>query len=364
MSVDLDTATMLGDSARRYADQQYSFHARHAVLADAAGYSAAAWADYARFGWLALRLPEHAGGLAADIGSVAALMDVVGSHLLLEPLLSSAIVATDLVVQAGTAAQHERLLHALADGTLMLAFAHADAALGRPLPQLRDGRLHGRVEAVLHGDAAGQFIVAAIDAATACPALVLVPAAAAGVSVAPFRLIDGRGAANVGFDSAPAEAMTGVPAAGVQALIDATLAAATVAQCAEANAITRRLVEATTAYLKIRHQFGKAIGTNQALQHRAVDLLFLQQEIAAMTHYAQDALALPAPARDRAVSAAKAFIGDAARRIANEAVQMHGGLGVTDELDISHYFRRLMVNAALFGARDAHFARFVAAAAP
>ena len=82
-----------------------------------------------------------------------------------------------------------------------------------------------------------------------------------------------------------------------------------------------------------------------------------------MTHYAQDALALPAPARDRAVSAAKAFIGDAARRIANEAVQMHGGLGVTDELDISHYFRRLMVNAALFGARDAHFARFVAAAA-
>jgi alkylation response protein AidB-like acyl-CoA dehydrogenase len=363
MSVDLETAVMMGDSARRYADERYHFLARHAVLADAAGYSRAAWHDYASFGWLALRQPEAAGGLAADIAAVCALMEVAGSHLLMEPLLASALIATDLVVLAGNAAQQDRLLPALAEGTSILAFAHADVAQGAALPTLHAGRLQGRVDAVLHGDAADLFIVAAREHATAHPVLMLVPADAPGMQVARYRFIDGRGAANLLFDGAPAESLDGAPHAEIQAIIDKVLATAVVAQCAEVNAITRRLMEATTAYLKIRHQFGKPIGTNQALQHRAVDLLFLQQEIAAMARHAQDALALPAPARDKAVSAAKAYIAQAARRIGNEAVQMHGGVGVTDELDISHYFRRLMVNAALFGTRDAHFARFIAASA-
>jgi hypothetical protein len=132
-----------------------------------------------------------------------------------------------------------------------------------------------------------------------------------------------------------------------------------VASCAEALGIVRMLVAATCDYLKIRKQFGRPIGSNQALQHRAVEMFLLQEEIAALTLAAQRALASPPAERARVVSGAKAYICDAARIVANEAVQMHGGVGLTEELDVSHYFRRLMVNAALFGSRDEHFARFL-----
>ena len=138
---------------------------------------------------------------------------------------------------------------------------------------------------------------------------------------------------------------------------------AAAAQCAEALGIVRVLVATTCEYLKMRKQFGKAIGSNQALQHRAVDMFLLQEEIAALTSAAQRALARPAGERARVVSGAKAYVSNAARQVANEAVQMHGGVGLTDELDVSHYFRRLMVNATLFGSRDEHFSRFLAAAA-
>ena len=136
----------------------------------------------------------------------------------------------------------------------------------------------------------------------------------------------------------------------------------TVAEFAEALGAVRSLVATTCDYLKVRKQFGKTIGSYQALQHRMVDMFLLQEEIRALTRAAQRALHGPVAERARIVSGAKAYIGGAARHVANEAVQMHGGLGVTDELDVSHYFRRVMVINALFGSRDQHFGRFVDAA--
>jgi alkylation response protein AidB-like acyl-CoA dehydrogenase len=153
------------------------------------------------------------------------------------------------------------------------------------------------------------------------------------------------------------EALAAGPAAAEA--VETVLAEATVALCAEACGIVRALVAATCDYLKLRRQFGRALGNNQVLQHRMVDMLILQQEIAALTARAQAALAGPVLERTLAVSAAKAYISRAARQVANEAVQMHGGVGVTEELAVSHHFRRLMVNAALFGDRDAQFAQFL-----
>ena len=138
---------------------------------------------------------------------------------------------------------------------------------------------------------------------------------------------------------------------------------AAVALCAETLGVVRSLVDATCNYLKVRKQFGRTIGSNQALQHRMVDLFLLQEEVQALTRAAQRGLDAEPAQRRRAVSGARAFIAMAARRVANEAVQMHGGLGITEELDISHYFRRVMVINALFGSRHEHFARFVEAAA-
>ena len=363
MSMDTETAAMLRDSAQRYAADNYSFLQRHAVLADPAGYSASAWQTYAELGWLALRLPEEQGGLNADALAIGALMEVVGARLLMEPILASAIVGTGLLLSRGSAAQRERLMPGLANGSLKLAFAQAEAADGSGACEVRNGRLAGAKVGILHGDIADRLIISAADAEEGGGTrLYLVDPAAAGVETTRYRLVDGRGAANLRFAGAAVERLDPDHSGSAQAAIDEVLDQAAAAQCAEALGIVRVLVATTCEYLKIRKQFGRPIGTNQALQHRAVDMFLLQEEIAALTAAAQRALSRPAGERARVVSGARAYVSSAARQLANEAVQMHGGLGLTEELDVSHYFRRLMVNAALFGSRDEHLSRFLAAA--
>ena len=364
MNMDFEAAAMLRDSAQHYAADRYSFLQRHAVLADPAGYSARCWHDYAELGWLALRLPEDDGGMNADPLAVGALMEVVGSRLLMEPVLASAIVATGLLLDQGSAAQQALLLPKLASGALKLAFAETEPSGASKPCEVRAGRLTGRKIAVLHGDIADKLIVAAADPHNRDGTrLYLVDSGSPEVDVVRYRLVDRRGAANVRFEAAPVELLEAGHGDSAEAAIAEAHDQATVAQCAEALGIVRALVATTCDYLKVRKQFGRAIGTNQALQHRAVDMFLLQEEVAALTAAAQRALGGPANERARLVSGARAYISHAARHVANEAVQMHGGVGVTEELDISHYFRRLMVNAALFGGREEHFTRFVAATA-
>lgn len=360
MSTDLETIAMLRDTAARYADDHYSFHQRWAVLDAPEGYSPKAWDDLAELGLLALRLPEDDGGLDGDAVAVGAVMEIVGSRLLMEPLFASAVVATGLLLKQGSAAQKAALLPQLADGSLILAFADEDAASDRCV--LEGERLTGTKIGVLHGDIAGKLLVSARDAASGEPAVVIVDADATGVMRREYRLVDGRGAALVSFDGVLVERMqpeSGLSAAA--ALADIRDEAA-VALCAESLGIVNSVMTVTTEYLKVRKQFGRPIGTNQALQHRLVDCFLLQEEVRALTAAAQKALAGPAEERARVVSGARAYVIQAARKVCNEAVQMHGGVGVTDELDVSHYFRRLMTNAALFGNRDAQFTRFVDAA--
>ena len=356
MNIDFDMATMLADSAARYTSDNYHFLARHAILAQPGGYSKAAWNDYAGFGWLALRLPQQAGGLDADIVAVGALMETVGARLLMEPMLASAIVGTELLCRLGSSAQCDALLPRVADGSLKLAFIHAAPGGGAALAQVADGKLSGSYEGVLQADLADLWLVAAAsgDGGTQ---VVLVDPRAQGVAMAAYRMVDDRRAANVRFDDVSAEPLAGDAGEAIAYVLDL----ASVAQCAEALGIVKMLNSATLDYLKLRKQFGKPIGSNQALQHRAADTYFLELEIAALARHAQMAMGLPAAERAAQVSAARAYIVNAARKVANEAVQMHGGVGLTDELDISHYFRRLMVNAALFGNRAMHFDRYMGA---
>jgi alkylation response protein AidB-like acyl-CoA dehydrogenase len=360
MTTDADTIDMLRDTMQRYAAEQYSFAQRRAVLAE--GSSGRAWRDYAEFGWLALRLPEADGGIGADATAIGALMEVVGARLLMEPVLASAVLGTGLVLAAANATQRAAMLPALAEGALTLAFACEDDPTAGAACELRGQRLHGAKLNVLHGDVAGRLIVSARDAdAAGAWALCLVDPAAAGVQRRSYRLIDGRGAAALRFDGARVERLEATDAA---AAIARARDEASVALCAEALGVVRSLVSATCDYLKVRKQFGRTIGSNQALQHRMVEMYLLQQEVQALTRTAQRSLdAEPADPtqRARAISGARAYIAGAARRVANDAVQLHGGLGITEELDISHYFRRVMVINALFGNRDEHLARFVEA---
>lgn len=365
-TADDELVTMLRDSLERYTAEHYSFEQRRALLASPLRYGARAWADYAGFGWLALRLPEEQGGMGADAAAIGALMEVSGARLLLEPILASAVIGSGLVLKLGSAAQQALLLPALAQGSLRLAFAHDESAFGQgPAAvrcQLREGRLHGRKLAVLHGDCADRLIVSA-RAESGQLGLYLVDTRDAAVQRQVYPLLDGRGAATIDFQGAPVEALQSGTLSAEAALAEA-LDEAAVALCSETLGILRVLNTVTCDYLKLRKQFGRPIGTNQVLQHRMVEMFMLQEEVRALTAAAQRALAeAPSAARTRQISGARAYACAAARRIANEAVQMHGGIGVTEELNVSHYYRRLMVLNTLYGNRDYHLARFSAAAA-
>jgi alkylation response protein AidB-like acyl-CoA dehydrogenase len=354
MSTDHDTITMLRDAARRYTADHYDFHERAKVIGQPPGFSAQAWRDYADFGWLALRLPEDDGGIDADAAAIGVLMEAAGRRLLLEPLLASTVLGTGLLLRRGSAAQREAWLPRLADGSVKLAFAHEDDA--RAACVWRDGRLNGSKIGVLHGDIADRVIVSARNEG-GDPVLCMV--AAEEMVCSSYRLVDGRGAAKLHFEGSRAELLGGAGKPALDA-IALTLDEAAVALCAEAYGVIASLVAITCDYLKIRKQFGKPIGSNQVLQHRMVDMYLLQEETRALADAAQAALDLPQAERERIVSGARAYIGGAVRRVANEAVQMHGGLGITEELDVSHYFRRAMTIDSLFGGRDPHMARFTA----
>jgi len=268
---------------------------------------------------------------------------------------------------------HHETLNAFADDELACEY--------------RQGALYGSKLAALHADCADKLIVSARDTSTYGPVgLYLVDAGAPGLHVDAFRLLDGRGAANLHFDAVVAEPLDAPGSRDAsRAALAVALEEATVALCREALGAIRALNAATLAYVKTRKQFGRAIGANQALQHRLVETYVLEQEVRAMTLAAERALdagvagagaadaigvgvagagaaGAPGPAtnaeRMRIISGARAFICDAARRVAAEAVQMHGGIGVSDELDVSHYYRRVMVIGTLFGNREFHFTRF------
>jgi alkylation response protein AidB-like acyl-CoA dehydrogenase len=290
-------------------------------------------------------------------------MEAVGANLMLEPILASVILCTGLVLKRAAATQRSEILPRLADGSLRLALAHQES-LQANAPTLcacefRQGALYGNKVAVLHGDCADRFIVSARDVdAGGKLSLFLVEATAPGVARRGFSLLDGRGAANLSFAGAKAQSFA--PAAldaDVEALAECMQEAA-VALCSEALGVIRVLNATTLQYLKVRKQFGRAIGSNQALQHRMVEMYMLEQEVRALTLAAQRALQEGGAGSARIISGARAFTCGAARHVAAEAVQMHGGIGITDELDVSHYYRRAQVLGTLFGNRDFHLACF------
>ena len=345
MSTDRDEILeMLRDSMQRYAADNYNFASRKKVLKSSAGYSEDAWKTYAELGWLAMRLSAEQGGIDADARTLGAAMEVVGSQLLMEPLLASTILATGILQRAATPAQQQAWLPALASGKIKMAVALDGKC------EWRGGKLSGLAQCVLHADGADRVIVAAQNV------FCLVDPVGAGVARKNFRLVDGRGAANLEFKEVVAEPLG---LTNDESAIQCARDEATVALCAEALGAMRRLIEITNAYIKMRVQFGKPIGNNQVLQHRMVDMYLLQEETRAVTAAAQDALDNIAPDRARTVSGAMAYVSRAARKVASEAIQMHGGIGITEELEVSHYYRRVMVINSLFGNRDQHFVRFL-----
>ena len=328
-ALDAETLGMLADALDRYGQDKYSFDARKRLFESPAGFSVNVWKDYARMGWLAAPMSIEAGGLGSDPAAIAELMRFSGKYLALEPLFASVVLCGRLLALASERGDENarEQLHALASGSRLFALAHAeclaDGVDGVVATHFTKGKLTGRKLIVLHGDTADELIVSALDSSADSTGLSLfmVPVLQTGVRKTSYKLLDGRGAASFEFDAAAAT-LVGPRGAG-KTLLEETFDHARLALCAEAHGAICALNRLTLAYLKERRQFGRPIGTNQALQHRMVELFLLEQETAAVVSASQRAIAfsgplngpLNGPMRKRAAMGAVAHTMSAGRMI-------------------------------------------------
>lgn len=362
------------DSLDRWLGKQYGFEDRKKVVASDVGMSDAAWSTYAEMGLLALPIPEADGGLGGSGVDVGIVMAALGKALAVEPYLATVVLGAGLVALAGDDAQRASILPAVADGSLKLALAHQEPGsrharyrvATRATKQGAGWTITGAKAMVLGAPQADRLIIVARtsgrdDEADGLSAF-LVDRDASGVSSKACRNHDGQRAADVSLDGVIVDdgARLG-PVGQLAPLLDAVLDRATAAVCEEAVGIMAALNDQTLAYLKTRKQFGVTIGSFQALQHRMADMVVALEQARSMATLASVKAWSADPAeRARTVSAAKAYIGIQARHVGQEAVQMHGGMGLVDELIVSHWFRRLTLIEYAFGDTDHHFARFSA----
>lgn len=365
--------SMLRDSVARFMQARYAFSQRNAYRAQQAGYAKANWEIFAELGWLAAPFAEADGGLGGGAQEISIMMDAVGRSLVVEPYLPTVVLCGTLLARLGSEGQKAAHLAPLIAGEATLAFACAELE-GRFDPAFckteasanADGYLlNGRKSVVLHGGAADRLLVLARTSGDAASrhglSLFIVSRSAIGVTVTGYPTIDGLRAAEVSLQDVQVrrEDVLGPLDAAIDA-VECALDHGAAALVCEAAAAMKVLCETTLDYVKTRVQFGKPIGANQALQHRLVDMYSLTRESESMAKYAIDALAeTDATARKRAVSAAKSLVGRAGVQVGKEAVQLHGAIGMTDECNVSHYFKRLTMIETLFGNSDWHEQRYM-----
>ncbi len=353
----------LAESLQRLLIEENAFELRRRRLCAAAPDRLALWPQLAEMGIIGAAFPEAHRGFAGDARTLAVILSELGVSLAVEPYLGAAVIA-GRVLQRCTAPSTSALIDRLISGNLICVVAHDSggdpfATPGALAQSCDDGwLLSGHLNCVRHADVADSFLVAAVD--TGATSLFHVPHNTTGLSVESYRLIDSAGAGNLHFDRARlrAEARLSFDAADEDVLHDA-LEWGLFGLAAETAGIVGALNRATFSYLNTRKQFGVPLSSFQALQHRAADMHIAAEEIAAMVDAAIESLAAPASAiRSAVLSATKAVADSASLRIGHEAVQMHGAMGVSDELNISHYARRLAAIRAELGGAEIHRQRF------
>lgn len=361
-----DEQQQFADALRRYLSEQYGFEARQAIVRSDTGMSDTQWQALAELGLTALPVPEAQGGLGGSAIDMLVVMQELGRALVVEPYWATAVGVEALRVAGSGAGEDAALLEAVAQGNKRLAVAFHEPNARYDLFALdtracaQDGayRLTGTKSVVQSGAQADVWIVPArLDDGTV--GLFVVERGAALAEVTDYRTIDGQRAATIRLNGTRARQLTGGArdAAALERIADY----ATVLLCAEAIGALDALNRATVEYTKTREQFGVPIARFQALQHRMVDMLIHAEQARSLTYlaavrYASD----DADTRRKAVSAAKVRVGQAARFVGQQAVQLHGGMGVTNEVAAAHLFKRLAIIETTLGDTDHHLARFAA----
>ena len=345
---------MIQSVVDRYINERYAPGNRVQYRAEARGYSERNWSLLAECGLLALPFSAEDGGMEGGVVEIATTMESFGRGLVAEPLLSEVLVAGRLLATLGSEEQKQRWLPSIIAGEQHMAFAFAEHGsrwnLRRIEARCESGKLSGAKTMV--SGYADAYIVSALAGDTA--RLFLVEASASGIRKRDYRLVDGSVASELWFDEVQAE-----PLAGGIDEVESVLDIARLAIAAEMVGIMGYLFDSTLGYLKQRKQFGVAIGSFQAIQHRMADRYASLEQARSQLYRAM--LAEPQQ-QSAAIAAAKAYIGCAAMRMAEECVQLHGGMGISEELDIGAGLKRLMLLATLFGDAEYEVKRYSAAA--
>ena len=359
---------LLRHSVQRLFADHYAFDARKRYAQEPGGYSRALWARYAELGLLGLPFAEEHGGSAGGPVETMIVMEEVGRALALEPYLSTVVLAGGLLRLGGGKALCADLVPKIAGGDLMLAFAHAERQSRYDLADVaasarREGAgyvLDGAKSLVLHGDSAGKFIVSARLSGGQRDrdglALFVVDAVAKGVSTRGYGTVDGLRAAEVTLAGVRVDAGAAIGEPGkAYPLIERVVDTAIAALAAEAVGAMTAMHEQTVDYMKTRKQFGVTIGSFQALQHRAAEMLVALEQARSMAMLAT-MMGAEENVRERrqAISAAKVQIGRSARIVGHGAIQIHGGIGMTMEAKVGHYFKRVTTIDTIFGDADYH----------
>jgi pimeloyl-CoA dehydrogenase small subunit len=367
-----DEQTLLKDSVERFIQNDYAFDARQKIAKSDAGYSAANWKTYAELGWLGVPFPEADGGYGGGPIETMLIMEQFGRGLVVEPFVPTVILVGGMLRIAGNKAQKEKYLARIVDGSLQGAFAFAEpqgrfnlADLTTTATKTESGYvLNGHKAVVLNGPSADLLVVSARTSgqqrARSGVTLFLVERSAAGVSRRDYPTVDALRASEVRLDNVAVSksAVLGKVGKGLE-VIEQAVDEATLAIGAEGVGCMEVLYKSTVEYCKTRVQFGQPIGKFQVLQHRMVDMFMEYEQSKSLMFMAAMRLADGyGPEAQKAVSAFKVQVGKSGRFVGQNAVQLHGGMGMTDELNIGHYFKRLTMIDTMFGNVDHHLKRF------
>jgi pimeloyl-CoA dehydrogenase small subunit len=359
---------LLRHSCERYFADHYQFESRQRYAHEPRGWSLIAWKQYADLGLLGLPFAEQYGGSAGGPVETMIVMEQIGRALVLEPYLATVVLGGGLLRLGGGEALRSNLIPKIVAGELSLSFAHSERQARYDLADVattarRDGAgyvLDGAKTLVPHGDTAEKFVVSARLSGAQTDrnglALFLIDATAPGVSVRGYPTVDGLRAAEVTLSNVRADAAAAIGEPGAAfPLIERIADNAIAALCAEAVGAMAAMHESTVDYMKTRKQFGVTIGSFQVLQHRAADMLIAVEQARSMAMLAT-MMAAEDDVRERraAISAAKVQIGRSGRFVGQQAIQIHGGIGMTMETKVGHYFKRVTTIDATFGDADYH----------
>ena len=363
---------MVRDSIARFVQDDYDWDTRRAIVSSDEGMSWDNWNTFAELGWLSIPFSEADGGFGGNIVDLSVVMEEMGKGLVVEPFFPTVVLFGGLVSRAGDEAQRGAVLENLISGQTLGAFAYVERQSRFEISDCKttatasDGgfTLNGEKVVVFNGEHASQLVVLARTSGEQFDrdglSLFLVDANAAGVSKVAYPMMDAQRVANITFDNVQlsADALLGTEG-GAMDVVDQVVREALIALAAEAVGIMGTLNAKTLEYTKTREQFGTAIGSFQALQHRMVDTMMAYEQAKSLLFKTLCEYKIEPESADTTIHALKVLIDRNSKLIYGEAIQLHGGMGITDELDIGHYAKRLMMINATFGDGTFHRSEFI-----